>query len=353
MNFRKSVYTLLIASSVFLAYSAIGADINNKIADNGASEVSPFNEKVEANDIEPAIIKDLKVLGKDTVQGVKDFGSDVSDGAKEAGESIKKDTSKFADGVTDNILDAKDAVVDAFKVKETTGTKVETKLPDLEKIELPTLKTNSMDAKTVKVEVSSQRIPAGTVIPIKLESVISTSYADIGDQFTATLPADVMVGDKILLPAGSVIRGTVGKMKKANFCRKEAKIMLMFDHIVTPAGKQLPIYAYMTGYSNVNYEGYITGGSSYAKEFKKDASKGKDIVVNSTTYGVDKGLEYLGGVPVVITAPVCAIGGAIGGGGYIVGKSIYNVFVRGAEVSLDKGTIMNITLAQPLDVPVN
>ena len=355
MNLKKSVYTSLIAVSILWTYSATGADISaDNTNANVTTEVSPFDTKVEASDIEPAISKDLKVLGKDTVQGVKDLGADVSDGAKEAGESIKKDASKFADGVTDNVLDAKDAVVDAFKVKDKTETtKVETKLPDLENIELPTLKTNSLDTKTVKVEVSSQRIPAGTVIPVKLESPVSTVYADIGDQFTATLPADVLVGDKILLPAGSVIRGTIGKLKKANLCRKEAKIMLMFDHIVTPAGKQLPIYAYMAGYSNVDYEGYITGGTSYAKEFKKDASKGKDIVVNSTTYGVDKGLEYWGGVPVVLTAPVCAIGGAIGGGGYIVGKSIYNIFVRGGEVNLDKGTIINITLAKPLDVPVN
>ena len=341
MKLKKTVYTLLIASSIFLAYNAVAAD--------SATEVSPFDSKVEANDIEPAVIKDLKVLGKDSKEGLKNFGSDVSEGAKEAGNSIKTDVSNFADGVIDSTLDAKDAVVDALKLKD----KTETKLPDLENIQLPELKSNSLDTKTVKVEVSSQRIPAGTVIPVKLESAISTSYADTGDQFTAILPADVLVGDKILLPAGSVIRGTVGKMKKANFCRKEAKIMLIFDHIVTPAGKQLPVYAYMTGYSNVDYEGYITGGTSYAKEFKKDASKGKDIVVNATTYGVDKGLEYWGGVPVVLTAPVCAIGGALGGGGYIVGKSIYNVFVRGGEVNLNKGTIINITLSKPLDVPVN
>ncbi|MCR4880700.1 MAG: hypothetical protein K6A44_01930 [bacterium] len=341
MKFKKITYTLFLAASILLTYNAIAAD--------NATEVSPFENKVEATDIEPAVIKDLKVLGKDSADGLKNFGSDVSDGAKDAGQTIKKDISNFADEVTDGALDAKEAVVDALKVKD----KTETTLPVLEDIKLPELKSNSMDAKTVKVEVSSQRIPAGTVIPVKLETAISTTYVDTGDQFTAILPADVLVGDKILLPAGSVIRGTVGKTKKANFCRKEAQIMLIFDHIVTPAGKQLPIYAYMTGYSNVNYEGYITGGTSYAKEFKKDASKGKDIVVNATTYGVDKGLEYWGGVPVVLTAPVCALGGAIGGCGYIVGKSIYNVFVKGDEVNLGKGTVMNITLAKPLDVPVN
>ena len=87
--------------------------------------------------------------------------------------------------------------------------------------------------------------------------------------------------------------------------------------------------------------------------FKKDASKSKDIVVNSTNYGVEKGMAYLAGVPVVITAPVCAIGGALGGTGYIVGKSVYNVFVKGGDVNVNQGTLINIALSKPLDVPVD
>ena len=135
--------------------------------------------------------------------------------------------------------------------------------------------------------------------------------------------------------------------EKSNF--SNAKVMLIFDHIVTPAGKQVPLYAYLPHDENVSYEGYITGGTSYSKAFKQDAAKSKSIMINSTTYGVDKGLKYLGGVPVVITAPVCAIGGTLGAGGYIVGKSVYNMFVKGGEVLLEADTPLNVTLSKALD----
>ena len=92
-----------------------------------------------------------------------------------------------------------------------------------------------------------------------------------------------MIEDKIILPAGSVIRGTVGNIKRASFFVREAQVMLIFDHIVTPTGKQIPLCAYLTNNPKINYEGYITGGSSYGKNFKKDAKKGKDILVCSVS----------------------------------------------------------------------
>jgi len=237
------------------------------------------------------------------------------------------------------------------KVKEIKEAPKE--LPNLEDIQLPELQPVATDADTVEIEVSSQRIPVGTVIPVKLESPINSITSAMGDQFNATLTSDIMLNDDIILPAGSVIRGTVGKIKKANFLLKEAKIMLIFDHIVTPAGKQIPVYAYLAGNDKVNYEGYVTGGSSYSKAFKAEAQRGKEIMVDATNFGVEKGMEYWGGAPVVLTAPFCAIGGAIGGGGYIVGKSVYNMFLKGRDVTLNPGTRLNITLSKPLDIPLN
>ena len=226
-------------------------------------------------------------------------------------------------------------------------------LPSLDDIQLPELEPTVSNTDTMEIEVSSQRIPIGTVIPVKLESPINSVTSTMGDQFNATLTSDIMLNDDIILPAGSVIRGTVGKIKKSNFLLREAKIMLIFDHIVTPAGKQIPVYAYIAGSDKINYEGYVTGGSSYSKAFKADAQRGKEIMIDATNFGVEKGLEYWGGAPIVLTAPFCAIGGALGGGGFIVGKSVYNMFLRGNEVTLNPGTRLNITLSRPLDIPLN
>ena len=205
----------------------------------------------------------------------------------------------------------------------------------------------------VRIEVSSQRIPAGTSFDVKLNNSINSVSAEIGDQFNTSLVNDIIINDNVVLPSGSVIRGTIGKVKKSGLCFQEARIMLVFDHVVTPIGKQIPIYAYVSNNNNVNYAGYFVGGTSYGQEAKKDLQKSKDMIVNSTNWGIETGKKYLSGVPTVITVPVGAIGGTLGGSGYFVGKSIYNIFNKGANVYIDKNATLTITLSRDLDVPVN
>ena len=364
MKFKKSLYTLLVASCAFLAYNSISQAETTTVVET--KEISPFENsvittktttttsenKVNIEDIEPAVLMELKPEVKEIIQEKTVIKEKMNeDGTTVEIKEITTDNVKIdAKGVTDNVT--QEVKVIETKSEPINEVKKET-LPVLEEIELPQLNKKPVNNEPVKIEVASQRIPVGTVIPLRLESSINSVSSSIGDQFNATLTSDIMVGDSIVLPAGSVVRGTIGKLQKASMLVREAKILLIFDHIVTPAGKQIPVYAYMTGNSNVNYEGYFTGGTSYAKAFKKDAAVSKDILVKSTTFGVDKGLEYWGGVPVVLTAPLCAIGGTLGGGGYLIGKSIYNIFTKGGEVLLQPGTVLNVTLSKALDIPVN
>ena len=384
MSLKKTVSTLIIASSAFLAYNNISSaetqmpavpatatieEIETTTVEK-AKEVSPFDnaiktttttttttvDKIDIEDIQPAIIMELKPEIKEIIKEEKTTVK-TEPKANNTLVEVQKTTTETIKVEEDKIVDT---IVEETKVEETTTATTEVKnevkteeLPVLDEIELPALIKKPVNNEPVKIEVSSQRIPIGTVVPLKLESPINSISSAIGDQFNASLTSDIIVGDNIVLPAGSIVRGTVGKMQKAGMFVKEAKILLVFDHVVTPAGKQIPIYAYMTGNSRINYEGFIIGGTSFGKEFKKDAAKSKDILINTTTYGVDKGLEYLGGVPVVLTAPLCAIGGTLGSGGYLLGKSVYNMFQRGGEVLLEPGTKMNITLSKSLDIPVN
>ena len=373
MKLNKSLYTLIIASSAFLAYTSV---VQAETTVVETKEVSPFensvittkttttttNEnKIKIEDIEPAILMELKPEVKEIVQEKTVIKEKVNeDGTVVEIKEVTTDNVKIdAKGVSDTVTE-KVEVQEVTKtpateeeIKEATKEAVKQELPKLEEIQLPVLDKKPVNNEPVKIEVSSQRIPVGTVIPLRLESAVNSIASARGDQFNATLTSDIMVGDSIVLPAGSVVRGMVGEMQKSGMFVKEAKILLTFDHIVTPAGKQIPVYAYMTGNPKINYEGYFTGGTSYLKEFKKDAATSKDIIVKSTTFGVDKGLEYWGGVPVVLTAPICAIGGTLGGGGYLIGKSIYNMFTKGAEVLLEPGTNLNVTLSKALDIPVN
>ena len=47
-----------------------------------------------------------------------------------------------------------------------------------------------------------------------------------------------------------------------------------------------------------------------------------------------------------------AIGGAIGGGAYYVYDFFADMIRKGKDVDLGKGTILNVILVDPVDVPV-
>jgi len=205
----------------------------------------------------------------------------------------------------------------------------------------------------VKVEVASKRIPAGTAIPIKIGTSINTISSNVGDQFYATLTNDVKINDTVVLPAGSVIRGTIGQVKRARLLSSGGQILLMFDHVVTPVGKQIPIYAYIKDNACVNIDGNLTAGTSYGKEFIKGFNKGKEITITATKWGVETGSKYWNGAPLAVTAPVGVIGGFFGGTGYFLGKTIISIFQKGGEIFIAPGQIFTVVLAQPLDIPVN
>ena len=70
-------------------------------------------------------------------------------------------------------------------------------------------------------------------------------------------------------------------------------------------------------------------------------------------YCVDKGLSVWNGIPVAVTAPAGAFVGAVGGSGYFIGKSIYDMFKKGDNIKINPGDIIEVTLIESLDVPTN
>lgn len=311
MNFNKKIAILIILCSAGLALPSLSDSDLPELPQTDVVIQELQTEETGINTIEEEINKEVQVNTEETQTEATAEEEIFQDNTQEEVEEVKEEKEEV-------IVETKQEKVDP-----------------------------------VHIEVSSQRIPAGTSFNVKLNNSINSVSAEIGDQFNTSLVSDIIINDNIVLPAGSVIRGTIGKVKKAGLCFNEARIMLVFDHVVTPIGKQVPIYAYVTNNNNVNYAGYFVGGTSYGQEIKKDLQKSKNMIVDSTNWGVETGKKYLSGVPVVITAPVGAIGGTLGGSGYFVGKSIYNIFNKGANVYIDKDTTLNITLSRDLDIPVN
>ena len=86
----------------------------------------------------------------------------------------------------------------------------------------------------------TKRIPAGTTFQLEFLQPVSTFSGSSGDSFVATLLNEQTAGASVVLPVGTVVRGSILDIKTAKYFSRGAKLYLDFDHVVTPTGRQIP-----------------------------------------------------------------------------------------------------------------
>lgn len=195
----------------------------------------------------------------------------------------------------------------------------------------------------------TKRIPAGTAFQLQLTNPVS-SYNSEGTEFTAIMINDQTADADVILPMGSLVRGTIGKIEPAKRFSKGAIIYLDFDHVVTPNGRQLPLSMSIVGRTDLTYDGGIAGSRGYKAALDENWQKTKDI----TSSAVEWGSDVFDDVPVAdqIMTGVGAIGGAIGGGAYYAYDFFADMIRKGKNVNLKKGDVLNVILVDPIDVPI-
>lgn len=208
----------------------------------------------------------------------------------------------------------------------------------------------NVNAGTFKADARTKRIPAGTLFRLEFLNGVSTYSGGVGDAFSATLKNEQANDSGVILPLGSVVRGSIGDVKTSKRFSRGAKLYLDFDHIVTPTGRQIPLDMAVCAFDKIYFDGGLYKNLGYGEALKKNYNRAVEITKNSTEYGLSvrdshPGLHYL-------TTPVCAIGGFIGGAGYLIGDSIADIFRKGEEVQINAGDIIDVKLLNPIDVPV-
>ena len=194
----------------------------------------------------------------------------------------------------------------------------------------------------------TKRIPAGTKFKLELLAPLST-MSSAGNDFSAILLNEQAADSDVILPSGSLVRGRVKDVVPAKRLSRGAVLYLDFDHVVTPNGRQLPLSLSIVGRSDMTYDGGITTTKGYGDALKQNWEKTKEITSNAVEWGSDVAND---GPVKYITVPVGAIGGAIGGGCYYIYDGIADLIRKGADVNLKTGEVIEVILAEPVDVPV-
>lgn len=210
--------------------------------------------------------------------------------------------------------------------------------------------TNVFAAGSFKADARTKRIPAGTIFSLEFLQPINTFSGYEGDYFTATIKNELSTESNIIIPAGSIVRGSIAKVNTAKRFSRGAKLYLDFDHVVTPNGRQIPLDMAVFSYDNIYYDGGLYKNLGYGEALQKNYERGVEITKNSIDYGLKAGesapgMQYL-------TTPFCAIGGFLGGVGYYIGDSVADMFRKGEDVYINQGDILSVKLLNPIDIPV-
>lgn len=173
----------------------------------------------------------------------------------------------------------------------------------------------------------------GTSIRVRLLTEVSSSMSEKGERFRSQVASDVLQGDRVLIPAGSEIDGTVAESSMGHF-GGHGSLLLRPENVILPNGTTYQLHAavYETPGSNANVEseGTITPGS----QLKRD----------SIEYGGAVGAGAVTGA--VLGGPTGALAGTLVG----VGVITTHLLVSHPQVQLDEGSVLLLTLTQPLNL---
>lgn len=205
----------------------------------------------------------------------------------------------------------------------------------------PTPSAPSASTATPPAPASSTVIvPADTTIPLELRSTINSRTAYVGQAIYCETIFPITVGNRIVIPVGSSVKGSITQVVRPGRVKGRAQIGLRFDLIVLPNGTTQPLRAGLSGFSGTGKEDFNPKES----KIKGQSSKGEDAgkVAQTTITGAEIGT--IAGVADHSAAKGLGIGSAAGAAGGL----IWVFASRGKEIVLPSGTNLELQLFQPL-----
>jgi hypothetical protein len=198
----------------------------------------------------------------------------------------------------------------------------------------------------------NSEIPRGTMVQARLMTALNSASTQKGAEVEAVLSRPLVYDGKLIVPQGSVLKGSVVQVQPARHWKRNGQLRFVFRDLVLPNGVESKVEAMLQGVQ-----------SGAADSLRLDAEGGAETKTSKTRYlrsGISVGLAAAthedepinraeggaGGfkvVGIVIGAAVHSQPLAIAMGAFGASRSIYNNFMaRGTDVVLAKHTAMEI-----------
>jgi hypothetical protein len=178
-------------------------------------------------------------------------------------------------------------------------------------------------------------VPVGTTIPIVLTSFLNSKSTQVGDVFYADTVYPIWIQQRLVIPKGSTIRGTVTEVIRPGKIKGKGKMAIRIDNILLPNGVNRDLVAVFRGLHGPGDEKMDRDKETIEAGGNKAQDAG--TILATTTEGA-----IIGGMIDHGT------GAAIGSGAGAAAGIAMMLFTRGRDLVLSPGTQFDLQLKQPL-----
>jgi len=181
----------------------------------------------------------------------------------------------------------------------------------------------------------SNELAEGTNIRAKLMDSLSTKETNSGTAFKAQVATDVYKDGRIIIPAGSELRGRVVSVTQGHHFGPSATLRLRPDVVILPDGTAYHLYGQVVESKAPNTRTDSEGGIQPSSHLKKDVIE----------YGAGAGTGAVVGAK--IAGPHGAIIGSLVGAGVI---TVHLLMQHPEMAEVPAGSVVTFSLTEPMDL---
>ena len=183
-------------------------------------------------------------------------------------------------------------------------------------------------------------VPAGTKVLLQLRSAVNTRSAKPGDGVYLASTFPVVVGSRVMIPAGVYVQGVVDRVSRAGHVKGRAQLDMHFTSIIFPNGTVVEIPGIINSLPGAK-DRTVKGDEGTVEE---QGNKGHDVA-RAAEIGLEgAGIGAIGGSATGHPLEGAAIGGL---GGVAVGAAVA-LFTRGDDINIESGTPVEMVLQRSL-----
>jgi type IV secretion system protein VirB10 len=188
----------------------------------------------------------------------------------------------------------------------------------------------------------SYLVPAGTKVLLQLRSAVNTKSAKPGDGVYLASTFPVVVGNRVMIPAGVYVQGVVDRVERAGRVKGRSQLDMHFTSIIFPNGSVVEIPGVVNSLPGARDQSVKNDGEGTIEQAgnkgRNAATVAEIAVPTGGTIGTIGGLAS--GHPIA--------GGLAGVGAGLAAAGLATLFTRGADVNIESGTQVEMILQRPL-----